>query len=169
MPDSHSLVLRGLAGLLALCLSPMLAASDYDDVDALLSGFHAAAARADFDDYFSRFAGDGVFLGTDASERWTVEEFKVYAKAPFDEGRGWTYTKTDRHIMFSPGGDVAWFDEILDNERLGRCRGTGVVRRVGNTWKVSHYSLTLLVPNEIALEVGTMTRRVDAGVGQDAP
>src|SRR5271168_3840018 len=58
---------------------------------ATLDDFHAAAAAADEARYFGHFAADGVFLGTDATERWTVDAFRAYAKPHFDAGRGWAY------------------------------------------------------------------------------
>jgi len=40
------------------------------------------------------------------------------------------------------------FDEKLRNERYGEVRGTGVLRRTDAGWKIAHYSMTFLVPNE---------------------
>jgi hypothetical protein len=130
-------------------------------IDELLDGFHAAAANSDFDDYFSRFATGGIFLGTDASERWTVTTFKDYAKPAFSAGRGWRYVVEQRNLESVPGMDVVWFDEILTNATLGRCRGTGVIVREGGDWKIAHYSLTLLIPNDIAGSVGKQSMRED--------
>ena len=53
------------------------------------------------------------------------------------------------------------FDEILLNEKLGHCRGTGVVQLINGEWKIAHYALTMLIPNVIAAEVGSKTREVD--------
>ena len=130
-------------------------------IDELLDGFHAAAANSDFDDYFSRFATGGIFLGTDASERWTVKTFKDYAKPAFSAGRGWRYVVEDRNLESVAGVDVVWFDEILTNTSLGRCRGTGVIVREEGEWKIAHYSLTLLIPNDIADSVGTQSMLAD--------
>ena len=58
-------------------------------------------------------------------------------------------------------GDTRWFDEILFNEKLGHCRGTGVVQLIEGDWKILHYALTMLVPNEIAAEVGAQTQEAD--------
>ena len=66
-----------------------------------------------------------------AWERWTIEAFKAYAQARFDQGTGWTYTPQSRHLYFSPDKKTAWFDEILHNERYGQCRGTGVLVKRG--------------------------------------
>ena len=47
------------------------------------------------------------------------------------------------------------------NEKLGHCRGTGVVEWVEGEWKIAHYALTMLVPNAIAAEVGSQTIEAD--------
>ena len=99
------------------------------------------------------------FLGTDKTERWTIKEFKAYAEPAFADGNGWTYSVVERN--WEGEGDTRWFDEILFNERLGHCRGTGVVKKINNEWKILHYALTMLVPNEIAEEVGTQTKEAD--------
>ncbi len=147
--------------LVALLILPLrgVAAEPMENVEInrFMDGFHVDASQANFDGYFSRFASNGFFLGTDASERWSIPAFKQYAKPSFDEGRGWTYVPVERNI--DREGDIAWFDEQLDNERLGRCRGTGVLIKQGGEWKVLHYSLTFLVPNSIASEVGSLTMK----------
>ena len=48
--------------------------------DLLLDGLHQDAHEGNFQDYFARYAKNAVFLGTDKTERWTIEEFKAYAK-----------------------------------------------------------------------------------------
>src|SRR5688572_14940434 len=49
------------------------------EIGRVLDDFHAAAAASDLDRYFGHFAARGVFLGTDASERWDVAAFRAYA------------------------------------------------------------------------------------------
>lgn len=127
-------------------------------VAAVLDDFHDAAAKADFERYFGLFAPEGVFIGTDASERWTLEEFKAYAKPHFDKGKAWTYRPRDRHVDLSPDGKMAWFDEMLDHDKYGVCRGTGVLRKVGDKWRVSQYHLTVPVPNELMDRVVKMIK-----------
>jgi hypothetical protein len=63
-----------------------------------------------------------------------------------------------RHVILSPAGDVAWFDEKLDSASYGDCRGTGVVRRDGDTWKIAHYNLTIPIPNDLSKAVVGMIR-----------
>ena len=128
-------------------------------VDALLNGLHRDAHEGNFQAYFARYRSDAVFLGTDKNERWTIEEFKAYAEPAFADGHGWTYTLVERN--WEGVGDIRWFDEILFNEKLGHCRGTGVVRLINGEWKIAHYALTMLVPNEVALKIGSQTIEAD--------
>ena len=127
--------------------------------DVLLNGLHLDAHKGNFESYFDRYSPDAVFLGTDKTERWTIEEFKAYAKPAFTDGHGWTYSVIERN--WEGKGNIRWFDEILLNEKLGHCRGTGVVELVNGEWKISHYALTMLVPNSIAAEVGSLTLEAD--------
>src|SRR5262245_16848788 len=60
------------------------------EVEALLDDWHNAAAQADEERYFAHLAEDAIFLGTDASEGWTKEEFRAYAHPHFASGKGWT-------------------------------------------------------------------------------
>ncbi len=130
-------------------------------VISILDAFHAAAARADGAAYFDLFAPTGIFIGTDAGERWTVAEFKAYAEPYFSKGKGWVYTPRagSRHVMFSSSGDVAWFDELLDSASYGTSRGTGVLVRHGSAWKIAQYALTFPIPNDLAKE---LTARIAA-------
>ncbi len=122
-------------------------------ITAVLDDFHQAAAAADEDRYFAHFAPEGVFLGTDASERWTVDEFRAYAHPHFSQGNGWTYKPGERHIEVSDGGRIAWFDEKLTNEKYGELRGTGVLRNIDGQWKIAQYNLTFTIPNDATGEI----------------
>ena len=130
-----------------------------EDLDVLLNDLHLDAHKGNFESYFDRYSTDAVFLGTDKTERWTIEEFKAYAKPAFSDGHGWTYSVIERN--WEGDGNTRWFDEILLNEKLGHCRGTGVVELINGEWKISHYALTMLVPNSIAAEVGSLTLEAD--------
>jgi hypothetical protein len=136
-------------------------------VDRALSAFHAAAAEADGELYFSLLADDAVYIGTDATERWTADEFKAFVEPYFSQGRGWTYTATERHIVVAPGGSVAWFDEMLWNETYGVCRGTGVlVEGDDGVWRIAQYHLTIPIPNELTRE---LTARIKEHATRPAP
>ena len=134
-------------------------ADDQRHIDTLLNGLHQDAHEGNFDSYFDRYSSDAIFLGTDKTERWTIKEFKAYAKPAFADGHGWTYKVIERN--WEGNGNTRWFDEILFNEKLGHCRGTGVVQLINDEWKIAHYALTMLIPNSIASEVGSQTIEVD--------
>lgn len=122
-------------------------------IDSVLDAWHDDASHGRFMSYFDAMTDDAVFLGTDASERWTKEEFMGYAREPFSDGNGWSYTSSDRFVAFDADGDTAWVDEIMTNEKYGTLRGTAVLRLMDDDWKIAHYSLTFLVPNEKAADV----------------
>jgi len=122
-------------------------------VEAVLDDFHAAASAADEERYFGHFAPDAVFLGTDASERWTRAEFRDFVHPYFARGQGWTYEASRRHVSLSAGGSTAWFDEMLSNAKYGECRGTGVLQLRDGDWKIEQYHLTIPIPNELAAEI----------------
>jgi hypothetical protein len=131
-------------------------------VDQTLDRFHAAASHADEQAYFDCFAPEGVFIGTDASERWDVPAFRAFAHPFFGQGKGWTYMPTERHIALAPSNQVAWFDELLQNEKLGTCRGSGVLRLIGGRWKIAQYNLSIPIPNDLAKSVVEMIRAAPA-------
>ena len=121
-------------------------AIEKQQIGAMLDSFNVAAARADFEGYFDHFTDDAIFMGTDATERWDKEQFKVWAKPAFDSKRTWDFTSLDRHIYFDKSGKTAWFDELL-NTSMKICRGSGVVVRQGEDWKVQQYVLSMTLPN----------------------
>lgn len=136
-------------------------AADEAAIGRTLDALHDAASKADGARYFALFAPGAVFIGTDATERWTIEQFKAYAEHRFAEGKGWTYhlrPGSRRVTVDSPAG-YAFFDELLDNEKYGECRGTGVLRRCGDRWLIAQYHLTVPVPNELLESVAAEIRR----------
>lgn len=128
-------------------------------IERTLDDLHKAASRPDEQRYFSLFAPGAVFIGTDATERWTIEEFRTYAHSRFAEGKGWTYVPRARHVTVDSAAGYAFFDEMLDNEKYGECRGTGVLRRVGDAWLIAQYHLTMPVPNDLLESVAHEIRR----------
>lgn len=124
-------------------------------VDAVLDDWHAAAAEGDFERYFDHFENDSsIFMGTDATERWTISEFKPWSRPYFeDDGVAWTFTPTFRKVYFSENGQTAWFDEELDTPNLGPSRGSGVLVNTENGWKIAHYNLAIPIPNAIVDDV----------------
>ena len=122
-------------------------------VAGVLDAWHAAAAAADEETYFAALTPDAVFLGTDATERWTRDDFRKYAHPYFAKGKAWSFKAVSRWISFSPDRRFAWFDEALDTPNLGPCRGSGVLVRSGDTWKIAQYNLSVPIPNDLMDDV----------------
>ena len=115
-------------------------------IGAMLDSFNVAATNAQFDRYFDFFAPDGVFMGTDATEYWTKEEFREWARPHFDKKQTWNFVSVERHIYLDSSGQTAWFDELLSTQ-MKICRGSGVVAKSGNDWKLKQYVLSMTIPN----------------------
>ena len=142
-----------LLPVLLLVAAPVLAQSPAVRVAAVLDEWHRAAAAADEPRYFAHFSPNGVFIGTDATERWTLAQFREWAHPHFQQKKTWNFKSRDRHIDFSPDGKIAWFDEMLNTANLGVCRGSGVLVLDGKEWKIAQYNLSIPVPNAIASEI----------------
>jgi hypothetical protein len=123
--------------------------SNKKQIAAMLDSFNVAAARADYDGYFNYFTEDAVFIGTDATENWDKKAFMVWAKRFFDKKTTWNFTSIQRHIYFGKNADIAWFDELLSTQ-MKICRGSGVVVKQGNDWKVQQYVLSMTIPNDLS-------------------
>jgi hypothetical protein len=118
------------------------------DIGRVLDDWHDAAAKADEARYFSLLADDAIFMGTDATERWTKAAFLAYAHPHFEKGHAWTFRAVRRDVRVDAPSGLAWFDEDLDTVGLGPSRGSGVMRLVAGAWKIEHYDLAITVPND---------------------
>jgi hypothetical protein len=138
-----------------------------EKISALLDRFHSAAANAKFDEYFGCFGDDAIFIGTDPTERWTLDQFKAYVAPHFSQGKGWTYTAVSRHISFPPQSEsVAYFDEDLKSESYGTARGSGVLVKEPKGWKIVQYNLSFPIPNALAKK---MTDEMKTFAAQSIP
>lgn len=131
-------------------------------VEQTLDALHAAASDADADTYFDLYTSNATFIGTDASENWSISEFKQYAMPYFSQGKGWTYTPVSRDVFYAKDKQVAWFIEILDNASYGITRGTGVLEQIDGEWKVAQYHLTIPIPNALAKSVAAQIEKLAA-------
>jgi len=122
-------------------------------ISLTLDNFHQAAAEANAKVYLNLLADDAIFLGTDASERWSKKQFSDFVLPYFNLGKGWLYEVKARNVSLLESNSVAFFDEILENKNYGRCRGSGVLIKTSQGWKISQYTLSIMVPNEVAKEV----------------
>ena len=140
------------------------ASVDEQAIDYVLDQLHDAASKADSKRYFDLFAPDAVFLGTDATERWPIEEFQAYAKPHFEAGTGWTYHMRKRNIFIDDDANTAWFDEVLHNDKYGASRGTGVLIKLDDGWKIAQYNLMFPIPNDITSDVLKMIKEHEESV-----
>jgi len=150
--------------ILSLCISTGYAQEKTiieEHITSSLNSWHQAATEANFETYFDLMTDDAIFVGTDATERWTISEFKTYTKPHFDAGKAWDFTVLERTI-YSDNSDtiIAWFEEHL-NTQMGICRGSGVLQKVGDTWKIKHYVLSIAVPNEHVAQLTALKKEWD--------
>ena len=125
------------------------------EVTAVLDQLNAASSTADEVAYFNLFTPDARFVGTDATEHWTMAQFKAFAEPAFKRESAWSFPATERFITVADieCRCIAWFEERLTNDSYGRTRGSGVMRLTDDGWKIEQYVLSLTVPNDRAERV----------------
>ena len=114
----------------------------------LINDWHKDAAIGDLESFFEKMDKNAIYLGTDASEKWTTDELKEFCKIHFADGNGWDFKPIKREIYFNEKMDFAWFDEQL-NTWMGVCMSSGVLIKTNDGWKIKHYQLSMAVPNDI--------------------
>ncbi|MEN8789281.1 MAG: nuclear transport factor 2 family protein [Flavobacteriaceae bacterium] len=135
--------------------------SESAQIGKVIDQWHLAAAKADFEAYFSKMTTESVFIGTDASENWKLQAFKAFSKPYFDKGKAWNFKAVERNIYLDSSEEIAWFDELLDT-RMGICRGSGVVRIENGAWKIAHYVLSATIPNDDMQQVIEIKKTKDS-------
>lgn len=130
-------------------------------VNLLLDDWHKAASEANFENYFGKMDSISVFIGTDATEIWNKKQFKAYSKPHFNKGKAWNFKAFERNIYVSDSKEFAWFDENLKTNR-GTFRGSGVLEKKENNWKIKHYVLSVPIPNNDMNKVVKITRKNDS-------
>ena len=144
--------MKNLFLIILLCSINIQAQNPKEQIAKVLNNWHLAAANANFNDYMSAMTNDAVYIGTDATENWTKPQFIKFAKPYFDKGKAWSFSTLERNIYLSKDQKTAWFDELL-NTQMKICRGSGILIKVGKTWKIQHYVLSMTIPNENSGEV----------------
>jgi hypothetical protein len=149
--------------LLGLKLFSQNTEIDKKNINTTIDSWHKAASNAEFDNYFSFMTSNGVFIGTDASENWQLDAFRTFSKPYFDKGKAWSFRSLQRNIYFDKSQNTAWFDELLDTQ-MKICRGSGVLIKEGNNWKIAHYVLSMTVPNDNTNEIVKIKEKIENGV-----
>ena len=144
--------------ILLSLLIPFINVNEVKEIDTLLTKWHHAAAVADAKTYFGYLDDDAIYMGTDAKEYWTKEEFQKWAEPYFKRKSAWNIYATDRNIYLSDDKSYAWFDEVLV-AGFGPARGSGILIKTKNGWKIKHYNLAMTIPNEIVPEVKKLVQK----------
>lgn len=140
--------MKNLFVVLLLLVSSRAMAQDTLAIHKLLDDWHLAATRADANAYFGAIADNGIFIGTDAAERWNKKQFLAFAKPYFDKGTAWDFKAYGRSVHVSNDGRFVWFSELLTTW-MGVCRGSGVLEHTAKGWKIQQYHLSVTVPNDL--------------------
>ena len=130
-------------------------------INSVLDSWHKSAAEANFKMYFDAMTNESIFIGTDAAENWKNDAFKEFSKPYFDKGKAWSFTSVERNIYVYKDGEAAWFDELLETH-MGICRGSGVLIKSENTWKIEHYVLSLTIPNDNMQDIIKINKEKDS-------
>ena len=141
--------------LLLLASFNLLAQETEKDLHQFIDRWHEAASKANADVFFESIADHGVYIGTDPKERWTKEQFEAFAKPYFDKGKAWDFKPYDRDLHVTSDEKTAWFSELLTTW-MGVCRGSGVLRKTKQGWKIEQYQLSVTVPNDIIKDFVTL-------------
>ncbi len=156
-------LISGLILLIAAQIMPAVAADSAEQTRARLAAFldewHDDAAHARLA-YFDKMAADGVYIGTDKSERWLRDEFKVWAEKYFKRPSAWAFKAFNRHIAMSADQSLLWFDEQLQTQ-MGVCQASGVVRKTAQGFEIVHYQLSRAVPNYATTAVVAEIKKVE--------
>ena len=133
------------------CATPTAVKTDKSairkEVNTLLVNWHKAASDANFKEYFGALDSSAIYIGTAAEEIWTKEKFANFSKPYFDKGKAWSFTTLERNIYVSESANIVWFDELIDTW-MGTCRGSGVLQKEGDSWKIKQYVLSVAIPND---------------------
>ena len=133
------------------------------EVNAFVDRWHSDAAHAR-PAFFDKIAKDGVYIGTDKTERWHRDEFKAWARPFFKRKSAWSFKSLRRNIAYSEDQSIIWFDELLDTQ-MGICQASGVIRRKGDTFEIVHYQLSMAIPNEVGGQVTRLIKDFEAKDG----
>jgi hypothetical protein len=128
------------------------------EIDSFIDAWHLAATQANEKAFFNAMDDESIYIGTDASERWTKAEFQKFAKPHFDKGKAWDFKAYDRDVHVATDGRYVWFSELLTTW-MGVCRGSGILYKTPEGWKIKQYHLSVTVPNDIIKDFITLVEK----------
>jgi hypothetical protein len=125
----------------------VLAQTPKETINQFMDNWHKAAATADEEVFFGSMTAEGVYLGTDKTEKWTRDEMAEWASEYFQKESAWSFTAMERDVYFSEDGTTAWLNEKLDTW-MGVCKGTAVLVLNEEGWKIALYDLSVTIDND---------------------
>ena len=131
------------------------------EVNTLLENWHKAASDANFNAYFEFMDSNAVYIGTAAEEIWTKKQFANFSKPYFGKGKAWSFTTLERNVYLNETANIVWFDELIATW-MGTCRGSGVLEKTENSWKMKQYVLSVAIPNDNIQKVIALKKKNDA-------
>jgi hypothetical protein len=147
--------------------APNIARSPIEPVEAteerlnkFLNEWHDDAANSR-QSYFDKIAPEGIYIGTDKTERWNREAFRTWAAKSFAKPCAWKFTPLHRNLTVAADGQIAWFDEQLSSG-MGVLQASGVLRIEGEVPQILHYQLSLTIPNGLVGEISKLIQDADA-------
>jgi hypothetical protein len=147
--------------------TPNIASSSIERVEAtkerlnkFLNEWHDDAANSRHA-YFDKIAPEGIYIGTDKTERWNREEFRTWATEYFAKPSAWAFTPLHRNVIIAADGRIAWFDEQLSSG-MGVLQASGVLHIEGELPQILHYQLSLTIPNGLVGEISKLIQGADA-------
>jgi ketosteroid isomerase-like protein len=160
--DDFCLIMKKYVFLVSFVLLSFKSFSqeEHIEIDQFIDAWHLAAAKANANVFFGSMDDDCIYIGTDATERWTKTEFETFAKPYFDKGKAWDFKPYNRDLHVPNEGDYVWFSELLETW-MGVCRGSGIIKKTPNGWKIKQYHLSVTVPNGIIQDFISLVKASD--------
>lgn len=129
-------------------------------VNAFVDEWHDDAAHARLA-YFDKMASDGIYIGTDKTELWNRDQFKLWAKRYFERKSAWAFKAIKRNVYMTADAKTIWFDELLDTQ-MGVCQASGVIANTDKGFEIKHYQLSMAVPNDVGASVTKLIKDYEA-------
>lgn len=124
---------------------PLMAQEPIDAINKTLDTWHKSSGEVKFGPFINSLAADAVILGADREERWDKNHSDKFSEQYFNPKYAWNYTYQNRSVHFNTDSTTAWFDETFKiNTKY--FRGTGVLSKIDNDWKIQQYNLSMLAP-----------------------
>jgi ketosteroid isomerase-like protein len=117
-----------------------------NEINVTLDTWHKAAADANYNTYFNLMTDDAILLGLMQQKIGIKQHFRPMQNRILIK-ESVEFTALERHIYFDKTGKTAWFDELL-NTQMKICRGSGVLVKIGQEWKIKQYVLSMTIPND---------------------